>query len=123
MRDDSGNCYAFLLIGTDRVDSHKAKMLMGRKLSVARPEELHDSTSTDPGAVCPLTLHIPLTIDQRVTALQCINFGSGHHLYGIEMKTQDLLRAISHIVADIAETTLKNGGESKPTVCAKKPAV
>jgi prolyl-tRNA editing enzyme YbaK/EbsC (Cys-tRNA(Pro) deacylase) len=103
MRDDSGNRYAFLLVGTDRVDPHKAKRLTGRKLSVASPEEVHDSTGADPGAVCPLTLRIPLTIDQRVLDLERVNFGSGHHLYGIEMKTENLLRAVPHTVADIAE--------------------
>jgi prolyl-tRNA editing enzyme YbaK/EbsC (Cys-tRNA(Pro) deacylase) len=103
MRDDSGNRYAFLLIGTDRVDPHKARRFTGRKLSVASPEEVRDSTGTDPGAVCPLNLRIPLTIDQHVIALQHVNFGSGHHLHGIEMNTRDLLRAVTHTVADIAE--------------------
>jgi len=103
MRDDSGNHYAFLLIGTERVDPHTAKKLTGRKLSIASPGEVRKSTGVDPGAVCPITLHIPLTIDQRVTALQRINFGSGNNLYGIEMKTSDFLRAIPHTIADISQ--------------------
>lgn len=103
MRDDAGGRYAFLLVGTDRVDSNKAKRLTGKKLSVASPAEVSDSSGVDPGAVCPLTLSIPLTIDQRVTALQNVNFGSGHHLHGIEMKTMDLLRAVLHTIADIAQ--------------------
>ena len=103
MRDDSGDHYAFLLVGTDRVDFLKAKRLTGKKLRVASPEEVRASAGVDPGAVCPLTLRIPLTIDERVLKLARINFGSGHHLHGIEMATADLLRAMPHTVADVAQ--------------------
>ncbi len=103
MRDDSGGHYAFMLVGTDRVDFLKAKKHTGRKLSVASPDEVRSSAGVNPGAVCPLTLSIPLTIDQRVTNLQRVNFGSGHHLHGIEMNTTDLLRAVPHTIADVAE--------------------
>jgi prolyl-tRNA editing enzyme YbaK/EbsC (Cys-tRNA(Pro) deacylase) len=103
MRDDSGNSYAFLLVGTDRVDFLKAKKHTGKKLSVASPDEVSASAGADPGAVCPLLLRIPLTIDKRVLDLEHINFGSGHHLHGIEMNTTDLLRAVPHTIADIAQ--------------------
>jgi prolyl-tRNA editing enzyme YbaK/EbsC (Cys-tRNA(Pro) deacylase) len=103
MRDDSGDHYAFLLVGTDRVDFLKAKRLTGKKLRVASPDEVSASAGADPGAVCPLLLRIPLTIDQRVTKLPRVNFGSGHHLHGIEMATADLLRAMPHTVADVAQ--------------------
>jgi len=103
MRDDSGGLYAFMLVGSDHVDFLKAKRLTGKKLRVASPAEVRDSTGVDPGAVCPLTLSIPLTIDQRVLKLARVNFGSGHHLNGIEMNTGDLLRAVPHTVADVAQ--------------------
>ena len=103
MRDDSGDHYAFLLVGTDRVDFLKAKRLTGKKLRVASPDEVRSSAGVNPGAVCPLTLSIPLTLDQHVLALEHVNFGSGHHLHGIEMNTTDLLRAIPHTAADIAK--------------------
>ena len=110
MRDDLGNNYAFLLVGTDRVDLQKAQRFMNKRLSVANPEEVRASTSADPGSVCPLTLRIPLTIDQHVTTLQHVNFGSGHHLQGIELKTTDLLRAVPHTVANVAK--LQRNGTS-----------
>jgi len=103
MRDDSDGLYAFMLVGADRVDFLKAKRLVGKKLRVASPEEVRASAGVDPGAVCPLTLCIPLTIDERVLKLARINFGSGHHLHGIEMATADLLRAVPHTVADVAQ--------------------
>ena len=103
MRDDLGKNYAFLLVGSDRVDLQKTQKLMSKRLSVANPEEVRASTSAEPGLVCPLTLRIPLTIDQHVTTLQHVNLGSGHHLHGIELKTTDLLRAVLHTVADVAQ--------------------
>ena len=105
MRDDSWNRYAFLLVGTDRVDPLKVEKLTGRKLAVTSPAEVRDTTGVEPGAVCSITLRIPLIIDQRVAKLQHANFGSGRHLFGIEMRTVDLQRAVPHTVADIAQPT------------------
>ena len=103
MRDGKGGCYAFFLVGTDRVDVIKARRLTGKNLRIANSAEVRDSAKVDPGAVCPLTLRIPLIVDTRITALKHVNFGSGHHLYGIEMKTCDLLSAFPCTIADIAE--------------------
>jgi len=103
MRDRKGGCYAFFLVGTDRVDVIKARRLTGKNLRIANSAEVRDSANVDPGAVCPLTLRIPLIVDTHITALKNVNFGSGHHLYGIEMKTCDLLSAFPCTIADIAE--------------------
>ena len=103
MRDSEGGRYAFFLRGNDRVDFLKAKGATGKKLRVASPDEVREAAGVDPGAVCPLLLLIPLFVDIRVTALRRVNFGSGHHLHGIEMATEDLLRAIPHLIADIAQ--------------------
>jgi prolyl-tRNA editing enzyme YbaK/EbsC (Cys-tRNA(Pro) deacylase) len=103
MKDDKGNRYAFFLIGTYHVNNIKAKKLTGKKLSVASPTDVREVTGVDPGAVCPLLIRIPLTVDKKVLRLERVNFGSGHHLYGIEMKTKDFLRVIKPNVDDIAE--------------------
>jgi len=103
MSDGEGNRYAFLLIGTDRVDIVKARRLTGKNLRIATAAEVRDSTGVDPGAVCPLTLRIPLIVDTNITILSHVNFGSGHHLYGVEMKTSDLLHTFHNPLADIAE--------------------
>ena len=108
MKDDRGGRFAFFLIGTDRVDFLKAKRHAGRKLTVASPIDVREVTGVDPGAVCPLLLRIPLTVDRNVLRLERVNFGSGHHLYGIEMKTEDFLRAAEPTVDDIAEPVTKN---------------
>ncbi len=103
MKDNGGNRFAFFLNGTDRVDFLKAKMITGKKLTVASPKDVREVTGVDPGAVCPILIKIPLIVDKSVLKLKRVNFGSGHHLYGMEMKTEDLLRAVEHSIADIAE--------------------
>ncbi len=102
MSDSEGNLYAFFMVGTDRVDFLKAKGVTGKKLGVANPTVVRTKAG-EPGAVCPLTLSIPIIVDTRVLKLSRVNFGSGHHLHGIEMNTKDLLRAIPHTVADVAQ--------------------
>jgi prolyl-tRNA editing enzyme YbaK/EbsC (Cys-tRNA(Pro) deacylase) len=102
MRDSEGGRYAFFLRGSDRVDFLKAKSATGKKLRVASPDEVRETAGVDPGAVCPLLMHIHLFVDTRVNELRRVNFGSGHHLHGIEMTTADLLRAVPHTIADIA---------------------
>jgi prolyl-tRNA editing enzyme YbaK/EbsC (Cys-tRNA(Pro) deacylase) len=102
MSDSEGNLYAFFMVGTDRVDFLKAKNVTGKKLGVATPTVVR-ANAGEPGAVCPLTISIPIIVDQRVLKLPRVNFGSGHHLHGIEMNTADLLHAIPHTVADVAQ--------------------
>jgi Cys-tRNA(Pro)/Cys-tRNA(Cys) deacylase len=103
MKDNEENRFAFFLTGTDRVDFLKAKRITGKKLSVASPKDVREVNGVDPGAVCPILLRIPLIVDENVLKLEHVNFGSGHHLHGLEMKTEDLLRAVKHSIADIAE--------------------
>jgi prolyl-tRNA editing enzyme YbaK/EbsC (Cys-tRNA(Pro) deacylase) len=102
MSDSEGSLVAFFMVGTDRVDFLKAKAATGKKLSVANPSVVR-ARAGEPGAVCPLTLSIPIIVDKRVLDLPRVNFGSGHHLHGIEMKTTDLLATIPHTVADVAQ--------------------
>ncbi len=103
MRDSGDSRIAFFLRGNDRVDFIKAKAATGLKLRVASPEEVRAAAGVEPGAVCPLLLRIPLIVDTRVTAIRRVNFGSGHHLHGIEMATPDLLRAVPNSIEDVAQ--------------------
>jgi len=102
MSDSDGNLVAFFVVGTDRVDFLKAKAATGKKLSVANPSVVR-AKAGEPGAVCPLTITIPIIVDTRVLNLPRVNFCSAHHLHGIEMKTTDLLKTIPHTVADVAQ--------------------
>ena len=97
-----GERYAIFLKGSDRISFSKLKPSVG-KVSVVSHDEVLETAGAEPGAVCPLTLKIPVYLDERVLRLKRINFGSGDHLYGIEMRTADLARALSFKVLDLAE--------------------
>jgi prolyl-tRNA editing enzyme YbaK/EbsC (Cys-tRNA(Pro) deacylase) len=48
-------------------------------------------------------LDVPLYVDERVFMKERINFGSGNHLYGIEMSPKDLAKVIDFKVVDAAK--------------------
>ena len=102
VKDRRGARSAVFLRGGDRISFSKLKLILG-KVSVASRDEVLETACAEPGAVCPLTLKIPVYLDERVLRLKRINFGSGDHLYGIEMRTADLARALSFNVLDLAE--------------------
>ena len=60
-------------------------------------------TGVMPGAVCPLLVPVPVIVDWKLLALDRVNFGSGDHLYGVEMKSADLYRVMDFTVADFSE--------------------
>lgn len=90
------------LRGADKVSFKKLKIFVG-KARIASREDVRDITGVGPGAVCPLLLSIPVIVDTKVIDLGKINFGSGNHLYGIEMSTGDLDKVLEFTVEDISE--------------------
>ncbi len=102
VKDRGGAKHAVLLRGGDKIDFSKLKAALG-KISVASREEVVEATGVEPGAVCPLTLSVHVYVDERVMELEKINFGSGDHMYGIEVLTADLAKALSYTVLDLAE--------------------
>ncbi len=103
--DKYGGRYAFFLLGSDRVDYKKAREIIGRKVNIASFREVKDIVGVDPGAVCPILLEIDLYVDRNVMNLEKINFGSGNHLFGLEIRTIDLLKVVDFRVVDIAKTS------------------
>jgi prolyl-tRNA editing enzyme YbaK/EbsC (Cys-tRNA(Pro) deacylase) len=102
LKGRDGRMHAVLLRGRDRVDFGKLRGLVG-KASVAALDEVEKVTGVKPGAVCPLTLDIPIYVDERVFELERINFGSGNHLYGIELSPKDLAKVMEFKVVDAAK--------------------
>jgi prolyl-tRNA editing enzyme YbaK/EbsC (Cys-tRNA(Pro) deacylase) len=101
VKDKKGEKYGVFLRGSDRIDFNKLNKILG-KVSIASLEDVKESTGVEPGSVCPLTLQNPILVDERVLSLEKINFGSGNHLYGIELKTSELKDIINYQVKDIA---------------------
>ncbi len=93
--------YALFLRGADKIDFKKLKSLIG-KASIASREEVLQVAGVEPGAVCPILLDVPLIVDVRVLELEKLNFGSGNHLYGVEMASRDFSRVVNYRLADIA---------------------
>ncbi len=104
LKDGEGDMYAVFLLGDRRIDFKKARAVIGGEVSIAGYDEVKDATGVEPGAVCPLLLRIPLYIDEGVLSRERINFGSGDHLYGIEIRSQDLSKVVDYELADLAES-------------------
>jgi prolyl-tRNA editing enzyme YbaK/EbsC (Cys-tRNA(Pro) deacylase) len=102
LKDKGGLLHAVFLRGRDRIDFRKLRGVIG-KASVAAPDKVKEAAGVRPGAVCPLTLDIPLYVDKRVFDIEKVNFGSGNHLYGIELASRDLAKAMDFKVVDAAE--------------------
>ena len=93
---------ALFLRGSDRVSFKKLKGVTG-KARIASSEDVMEVSGVRPGAVCPLLVPVPVIVDWKLLALDRINFGSGDHLYGIEMRSADLYRVLDYTVADFTE--------------------
>ena len=93
---------ALFLRGSDRVSFKKLRGVTG-KARIASSEDVVEITGVMPGAVCPLLVPVPVIVDWKLFALDRVNFGSGDHLYGLEMKSADLYRVMDFTVADFSE--------------------
>lgn len=93
---------ALFLRGSDRVSFKKLRGVTG-KARIASSEDVVEITGVMPGAVCPLLVPVPVIVDWKLLALDRVNFGSGDHLYGLEMKSADLYRVMDFTVADFSE--------------------
>lgn len=82
--------YCFVLIGTDRLDSTKAKSLLGEAYSMADASTVMEVAQSEPGSVCPFLVTIQLYIDSKVFAATTINIGSGDHRFGINLPSEGL---------------------------------
>ena len=103
LKDRGGSMYAVFLLGDQRIDTKKARQVIGGKVSIASFREVKETTGVDPGAVCPLLVDIPVLVDRRVLTLERLNFGSGNHFYGLEIRSEDLAKVVDYRVVDVAE--------------------
>lgn len=94
--------YALFLRGADKVDFKKLKAEIG-KASIVSHDEVFSVSGVEPGAVCPLLLDLPVLVDRRVLELERVNFGSGDHLFGVEIAAVDFGRVLDYRTVDIAE--------------------
>jgi prolyl-tRNA editing enzyme YbaK/EbsC (Cys-tRNA(Pro) deacylase) len=102
LKDQKNNSYAVVVIGNDRVDFEKvSKRFNCSRLRLATPEEIKKEIGLEIGAVCPLFLGLPMLIDRRIFNRERINFGSGDHLFGIEINPKDILKCVDANISDV----------------------
>lgn len=102
-KSDDGHSYALFLYGEDKVDFNKIELIIGEKLHIARHSEVKEYAGVEPGAVCPLLMRIPVIMDSKIVNFNKVNFGSGHHLYGLEILAKDFIRLVNPKIADISQ--------------------
>lgn len=102
VKDRVGSAYAFLLKGDRKLDFPKVKEIVG-KVSMASHDDVCKAAGTEPGAVCPFLLTVPLFVDRRVLETSRINFGSGDHMHGLEIATRDLGKVVKFDIVDVSQ--------------------
>jgi prolyl-tRNA editing enzyme YbaK/EbsC (Cys-tRNA(Pro) deacylase) len=103
IKDKKGDKYAFFLKGDQKIDFSKAKEIVGKKISIISFEDLKKTTGKEPGAICPFLLQIPIYVDKKVFETEKINFGSGDHLYGLEISSVDLKKVIEFQEVEVSQ--------------------
>jgi len=102
LKDQENNSYVVVALGNDRIDFEKvSKRFDCSRLRLATPEEVKQEIGLEIGAVCPLFLELPMLIDRRIFNREKINFGSGDHLFGIEINSKDILKCVEAKISDI----------------------
>jgi len=96
LTDDGGYGCGLLLLGVSRIDFEKLNEVTGRTLNLASRKRVVKLTGIEPGAICPIILDIPLLVEEQVFMKNRINFGSGDHLYGIELDPVDLIKVVDY---------------------------
>jgi len=104
LKDERGNKCAIMLLGNHRTSFSRAKRFIGSGVTILKPEEVKEATGIEVGAICPILLRMPIFVDKRVLEKEKINFGSGNHLYGLEVSPKDLEKVIGFRVVDVAQT-------------------
>jgi len=102
LKDQENNSYAVFLLGNDRVSFSKVRKRFNcSELRMASPDEIRQETGLEIGAVCPLFLDLQMFVDRRVFNRKKVNFGSGDHLFGIEIDPKDILKCSKAKISDI----------------------
>jgi prolyl-tRNA editing enzyme YbaK/EbsC (Cys-tRNA(Pro) deacylase) len=93
---------ALVLRGKDRLDFKKVRRILGQKTDFAKPDEVLKLVGVSVGAVCPIEIGIPLYFDKKVLELENVNLGSGDLTRGLDMKLEDLQKAVgNYVTADL----------------------
>jgi Cys-tRNA(Pro) deacylase len=107
VRRPGGRHVIVLVRGDQRLSLKKLARLVGDKaLEMAPPEDVPRITGYQIGAVAPLGLRrsdVPIYVDDHILDEPRASISAGRHDAGLELATEDLIRAVHGQVADVAE--------------------
>jgi Cys-tRNA(Pro) deacylase len=96
-----------LVRGDQRLSLKKLARLVGVKALEMAPEaDVPRITGYQIGAVAPLGLRrsdVPVYVDQHILQEPRVSVSAGRHDAGLELASEDLIRAVGGLVADITE--------------------
>jgi Cys-tRNA(Pro)/Cys-tRNA(Cys) deacylase len=96
-----------LVRGNQRLSLKKLARLTGVKsLEMAPEKDVPRITGYQIGAVAPLGLRragLAIYVDHHILEEPCVSISAGRHDAGLELATEDLIRAVDGHVADITE--------------------
>ena len=99
----SGFCLV-VCAGDKRIDSRKAKNLIGSKTRMATVDELQDVLGFKPGEVCPFRdAEIPYFIDESLSEYETIYPAAGTDSSGVPIKYEKLIEITGAGVCDVTE--------------------
>jgi prolyl-tRNA editing enzyme YbaK/EbsC (Cys-tRNA(Pro) deacylase) len=88
--------------GMDRLDSKKAKEILGR-WSIVNSEVLENDLGFKVGGINPFCLDIPLYVDEKVKLLEILSMGAGSQSKGVNVKTDVLLGLANVEIKSLAQ--------------------
>lgn len=96
-----------LVRGDQRLSLKKlARLVSVKSLEMAPEADVPRITGYEIGAVAPLGLRrsdVPIFVDHHILEEARVSISAGRHDTGLELATEDLIRAVSGQVADITE--------------------
>lgn len=99
--------YIALVRGDQRLSLKKLARVIGVKtLDMAPEKDVPRITGYRIGAVAPLGLRrqdVPIYVDHHIVEEPRVSISAGRHDAGLELDTEDLIRAVNGQVADISE--------------------
>lgn len=95
--------FIVIVPGNSKINMKKLDHLIGKSLRFARPYEIEEITGYRIGALPPYGHSRPITtyVDVSLMKNQKINFGTGVHNLGVEIKSRDLPRIMKFRTVDI----------------------
>lgn len=107
LRDPGRRHVIALVRGDQRLSLKKLARIVGvKRLEMAPAADVPRITGYQIGAVAPLGLRradVPIYADQHILEEPRVSVSAGRHDAGLELVTEDLLRAVDGRVADITE--------------------